>query len=159
MSEHHHETYQFEVVESRESAREEGSLSAAEEAVDVTFVLGVDDGHDRVLQQLRYAAHVPAVVRRLVEPSAERLVRHGLSPCEMTHHVQRVLRLQVVGDHLAVHADVDHVEGVKPVLVLDVDLLVDVLQGEDHAGLVALHDRVDAKRHVVDVPVFLPVGD
>ena len=93
MSEHHHEANQFEVVESRESTGEEGGLSAAEEAVDVTFVLGVDDGHDRILQQLRYAAHVPAVVRRLVEPSAERLVRHGFSPCEMAHHVQRVLRL------------------------------------------------------------------
>ena len=87
------DVYKRQVVESRESTGEEGGLSAAEEAVDVTFVLGVDDGHDRILQQLRYAAHVPAVVRRLVEPSAERLVRHGFSPCEMAHHVQRVLRL------------------------------------------------------------------
>ena len=44
-----------------------------------------------------------------------------LSTADIPHRVKQLLRLQVIADHFAILADVDHVKWVQAVLVVDVD--------------------------------------
>ena len=76
--------------------------------------------------------HVPSVFRFLIESAAQRLVWLGMSLADQPHPIQQLLRAQVVADHFAVLADIDHIKRMQAVLVADVHIIADVSQDENH---------------------------
>ena len=47
--------------------------------------------------------------------------------CQMPHHIQCVLRLQMIGNHFAIHTDIDQIEWVKTILVFNIDMFIYIL--------------------------------
>ena len=111
-----------------------------------------------VFQQFGDFSHVPAVFGFPVELAAQVPIRLRFASGKMPHNVQRVFRVQMVRDNLPIHADVYNIKGMETVLRLDVDLIVDVFQDENHAGLFPFDNRVNPKRRMIDLLMILHVG-
>ena len=70
----------------------------------------------------------------------------------------------MMGQNIAIAADVDKIEWMQPVLVVPVHCLVDITQYEHDAGTgsfirVRRYDRMQTKRHFIHVAVVLHVVD
>ncbi len=63
----------------------------------------------------------------------------------------------MICDNLSVHADVYDIKRMQTVLRLDIDLLVDVFQDENHAGLFASDNRVNPERRMINIVMFFHV--
>ena len=158
-SPHHQKADEFEVVEARYIVFQKARGAGGKEARQVFFRLFIDNGLDSAPQQLRRRPHIAAVLGRLVVCAAERRIRLVLAATQTAHGVEGILGIEVAVNHLSLVAYVDKVEGVNLVACLGVELLADVAQDEDDAGLVALDHRVNARRHPVDIRILLVVGN
>ena len=94
----------------------------------------VNDGIDRLAQQLGDFAHFAPVIRLLIKLPAKLRTRLVLSAAEQTHRVEQFLRVEVIADNFAFFADIDHVEGMNPIPIVNTHTVVDIFENENHTG-------------------------
>ena len=100
------------------------------EAVDVFVFLGVHHGANCLAEQAGIHLHLAPVVGGLTEQAANIGHRQALAFAGAAHQIEQAFDFGVIGNDLAVLADVDKVIGMEAIVLIDVDAFVAIAQRE-----------------------------